>query len=111
MAAARLAGAPTVDDESMLEIALTLDTRKLHRRRVWECWSSTGRAGRWVALHKLGAEIRAHCRPERLEPYRAPRPLKMRWVQGVHGGGEKLIIDPEDNPNAARTDADDWSVV
>ena len=111
MAAGRLAGTPAADDDTEIEITLTVDAKWLHRRRVWEAWNATGRrAGRWSALHTLGAEIRAHGKPERLEPYRAPKPLEMRWTQGVHGGGEKLIIDPEDNPNAARA-VGDWSAV
>jgi hypothetical protein len=111
-AAARLAGVPAVDDERELEIALTVDAGKLNKRRVWGAWSVTGgRTGRWGALCSLDATLRAHGRPERLQPYAAPKPFEGRWVPGKFGGHEIVFDDPEDNPNAARTDADDWSVI
>jgi hypothetical protein len=109
-AAGRLAGLPAADDEIEILIPLTVDNAgKLHRRRLWEGWAATGRCGRWSALHALGGTIRAASRPAKLTPLAPPRPLQMRWVQGTLGGGEKLIIDPEDDPKAAVPE-DDWSV-
>jgi hypothetical protein len=110
VAAAGLVGTPPVDTDAEIEIALSVDTGKLHKRRLWEAWQGTGRCGRWSMLLALGAGIRAHKHPDRLAPYTAPRPLQQRWVVGVHGGYTTEILDPEDNPNAARDTDAEWSI-
>ena len=70
-----------------LRVALTVDDRGLHRRRVWENWQAQGRTSRWGALVGLGVKIRAHPHPDRLEPYRAPPPAGVKFVPECPGGG------------------------
>ena len=90
-AAAALNGIPCPRDEHL--IALTVDANDLHRRRVWEAWSSTGgRCGRWAALIALGATIKAHDL-DNFEPYRQPQPMTIKQIQvgrGVHRSGTIL---------------------
>ncbi|WP_275777918.1 hypothetical protein [Paenarthrobacter sp. Y-19] len=84
-------------------IGLTTDTTGLHRRRVWEAWTNTtGRAGHWRELWKLGATIEA---PElnNAKAYREPRPMEIRAERGGIGIYQ-LPHDPEDD--AHRTEKD-----
>ncbi|WP_373199842.1 hypothetical protein [Mycobacterium marinum] len=100
-AAATLAGAPAevntpTDGAEGYRIALATDPGKLHRRRVWESWGAAGRCGRWSALHKLGASIRACSKPERLQPYELPKPYLVKVVPGKYGGEDRQYVDPHD---------------
>ena len=97
-AAANLCGIPIATQEELL--ALVCDPAGLHRRRVWEAWDSTGRAGRWAALVALGATIRAHDL-DAFEPYRQPRPMEVRQIPVARGAVRFEQIDPEDEELAA----------
>jgi hypothetical protein len=110
-AAAELAGAPAGTSLRQsaadgLVLALTTHAGMLHRRRIWEAWAAVGTCGRWSALHRLGATIRAHRDPTSLTEYRAPRPYSVTWLNG----GERRVVDPEDNPKAPLVEHD-WSAV
>ena len=93
-AAASLAGITANTDEVL--IPLTADVTGLHRRRVWEAWNTTdGRTGRWGALIRVGATVRA-ADLDNLEPYRRPQPMHVR--QEHNGIGVRHIeFDPEDD--------------
>lgn len=99
-------------------LPLTVDTGELHRRRVWDAWETEGReadaeraaksstpfsvprdvtrsrTGRWGALLRLGATIRA-CPPDSFTPYRRPVPLEERTVD-QDGHNVRVTVDPED---------------
>jgi len=94
--AAELCGTPTGAPEQRLP--LTIDPGTAHRRRLWEAFDSTGRCGRWPALHRLGATIRALPDPGTLEPYRRPLPLEVRQerVKGPYVGIRQVTVDPCD---------------
>jgi hypothetical protein len=121
--AAMLAGICGSDRDELL--ALTVDAAGLHRRAVWQAWQiedaeakarraadshsafTTGigptrsRCGRWSALHKLGATIRA-CPADEYADY--PRPLPMREVvENTQGGPRRVFVDPEDELAAAHS--------
>jgi hypothetical protein len=58
------------------QLPLVVDTTGVHRRR--NTWlATTGRAGRWGAIVKAGARIRA----ADLDTYRLPRPLEEKRQQ------------------------------
>ena len=94
-AAAALAGTPDTEKGEVM-IALTIDAAGLHRRRVWEAWRHVaGRTGRWGALLRIGATIRAHDL-DGFTPYRPPRPMEVKQVP--HGIGIRQVPqDPEDD--------------
>jgi hypothetical protein len=73
---------------------------RLHRRKVWEAWDSTGRAGRWAALHSLGADLNVHTHPERIAHYRRPAPMAIEFTYNASTGGlnQPVAFDPEDPP-------------
>jgi hypothetical protein len=57
--AAQLANAH-VDDGDGSALTLCVSPLDMGRRALWQAWETTeGRCGRWGALHKLGAKIRA----------------------------------------------------
>ena len=110
VSAGRLAGMPAVDDEAEIEIPLSVDVGKIHKRELWTAWhTTTGRCRRWSALLAVGAEIQAHKRPRKLQPFTQPRPLQQFWQPGEFGGYTPVIRDPEDNTKAAVPE-DDWSI-
>ena len=75
-AAADLAGTSTRDEPTL--VGLLVYPNGAHRRRLWEAWwSKTGRTGRWGAIIKAGAKIRAAELAD-VHPYRGPRPLERR---------------------------------
>lgn len=77
-------------------LPLAIDTRGLHRRRVWDAWETdTGRTGRWGELSKLGATIHA-CPLDEYQPYRRPKQLLERWVV-QNDRRVRIIVDPEDD--------------
>ncbi|KAA1243113.1 hypothetical protein F0Q45_25855 [Mycobacterium simiae] len=101
-AAATLTGAPAevaspLTDADTWRLPLVTNPGALHRRRVWEAWQATGRCGRWAALHKLSAEIRAHAKPEALQPYAQPEPFIVKYEPGPKGGHQKVVYDPHDS--------------
>jgi hypothetical protein len=83
-AAAALAGLPpdtafigsANDTETTAwQLALAVDATGCHRRKVWAAWSTTsGRCGRWSALHTQGVKLRAASHLDRLQPYEKPKP-------------------------------------
>lgn len=84
-------------------IGLTVDTTGMHRRRVWEAWeNTTGRAGRWRELWKLGATIAA---PEldQAKAYREPKPMETR-AERTTLGVRQYAHDPEDDAHKAERD-------
>lgn len=94
--AAVLAGKvePTGHHDGCL-IGLCVDTQGQHRRRVWEAWQTTqGRAGRWRALWKLGADIQAPAL-DAVENYREPAPMETR-AEHTGLGIVQHPYDPED---------------
>ena len=97
--AARLAGVNINDETMRLPMAANLGT--LHRRRVWEAWrTTTGRGGRWHALVKAGATLKAPATVTDLAPYREPEPLQVRQVRISSYplvGYKRVEIDPEDD--------------
>lgn len=101
-AAAELAGVSTSRREALLP--LLADHNGQHRRQVWEAFDHTaGRGGRWAALLKVGALVRA-CRPiHTLELYRAPKPLEERWEPTARGMHQRRIVDPEDQTTEPAT--------
>ncbi len=93
-AGANLCGVADTEKGETL-IPLTLDTTGCHRRRTWEAWRvMSGRTGRWGAVLKLGAAIRA-ADLDGLEPYRLPKPMEIKQIP--HGIGVRQVShDPED---------------
>ncbi|EHK82123.1 hypothetical protein [Rhodococcus pyridinivorans] len=95
-AAAVLAGLRAHDNDALLP--LTVDTTGHHRRRLWEAWeTNTGRTGKWGALARLGATIRA-AHPDTFKPYRRPAPIEVKYMRGEgrYAGSVRVEIDPED---------------
>jgi hypothetical protein len=99
-AAATLLGmqAPVAGHQPEILIPLCCNPSKLHRRRVWEAWHhSGGRCGRWSILRQLGAELRAHPHPDKLERYESPKPLVVKHVPDGPGSSYQAHwIDPHD---------------
>lgn len=105
--AASLAGLdgidPDVPDDTIL-LPLVVDTTGLHRRRLWECWTTKdgdGRTGTWGALAALGATIRALPNLKDHEPYAPPRAVEYRdeTILDQHGHAtltKRVPFDPED---------------
>jgi hypothetical protein len=92
-AAAELTGTSTKRQEAQL--ALTVDATGLHRRRVWAAWHDTGsRAGRWGALVRLGATIRA-ATLDGFTEYSLPKPFEEK-IERHDGMVVAVTIDPED---------------
>jgi hypothetical protein len=61
------------------------------------------------AVHRLGANIGAASKPERLEPYSQPRPYVVtHQVNDRTGTYDRVVRDPEDNPESVPQS--DWSV-
>lgn len=95
-AAATLAGLRVHDTDALLP--LTVDTTGHHRRRIWEAWeSNTGRTGKWGAIARLGATIRA-AHLDTYTPYRRPAPIEVKYVRGTgpYAGSVRVEHDPED---------------
>ncbi|KUI42315.1 hypothetical protein AU197_14470 [Mycobacterium sp. IS-1590] len=98
VAAATLAGIRANTDEVL--IPLTADTSGLHRRQVWEAWNTTdGRTGRWGALIRLGATIRA-ADLDNITAYRKAKPLEERHQEVGRGQWRRTVIDPEDSESS-----------
>jgi hypothetical protein len=75
--AAQLAGI-AVDAETGSLLAMCVDTTDLHRRALWAAWESQdARCGRWAALVKLGARIRAADLTD-IAAYDRPRDIEYR---------------------------------
>ncbi|HWT47659.1 MAG TPA: hypothetical protein VN255_03435 [Mycobacterium sp.] len=65
----------TDTDEVLL--ALTVDPRSADRIDVWRAWTmqaGVSRGGKWAALVKAGATLRAHPDPANLVPYSQTEP-------------------------------------
>lgn len=94
--AALLAGkAEPMGHHDQCLIGLSTDTTGLHRRRVWEAWGTTsGRAGRWRELWKLGATLEAPTL-EDAKSYREPKPMEIR-AERKNLGIVQFEYDPED---------------
>lgn len=93
--AAALAGARTGSAEAKL--ALSVDTRGLHRRAVWTAFDSSGRCGRWSAIAAI-TQIRALPDLAELEPYRRAVPMQEKHLKVGRGMYRKVVVDPEDEP-------------
>lgn len=95
--AANLAGIPDpIGQLDQLLIGLSVDTRGLHRRRVWEAWNTTtGRALQWRELWKLGATIEAPALDD-AKPYREPAEMEIR-AEHNGMGIRQWEHDPEDD--------------
>lgn len=104
MEAARLSGKPVNRTDDAL--GLTVQTGTHHRRRVWEAWANTtGRTGRWGALHTLGATIEATPLDEYTR-YREARPIETRYERSGYGH-RPVQIDPEDTEYGNSVSAED----
>jgi hypothetical protein len=115
-AAAGLAGCEDTDEAL---IALCVDPTQAHRREVWTAWETEeseakaartaanhlpfsdtmtmptpSRCGRWSALLRAGAIIRA-CPADEFSEYRKPKPMVERTINGA-GGPQRILLDPED---------------
>jgi hypothetical protein len=91
---AALAGV-TADMESGSLITLAVSPVDMGRRELWAAWEDTGRCGRWSALAKLGAKIRAADLPD-VVAYRRPKELEHRLVPTSETGiYDSVIVDPE----------------
>lgn len=96
--AAQLAGIRIKSNDAQL--ALTITTEGLHRRRVWEAWETQGRTNQWAAVLDAGAHIQAPAL-EDYKPYRRPAPMETQMVrEGI--GYRPVDIDPEDADYANR---------
>ena len=96
-AAAALAGVPDAETDSA-SMPLVADLTDCHVRRAWESWvREGGRCGRWAALLKVGAVLRACPIGEYPGAYAEPRPLEHRKVQIARGEYRTEIHDPEDS--------------
>jgi hypothetical protein len=95
-AACELAGKSTKPRE--MQIALCVDPEGAHRRHIWDAYENPGggRGGRWAAIIKCGAAIRA-CDLDALQPYRRPAALIERMKE-VNGILIREVTDPEDTP-------------
>jgi hypothetical protein len=96
--AAQLAGA-TVDNETGSLLALCVDTTNQPKRALWTAWDCKdgGRCGKWAALVKLGATIRAADLTD-IGPYERPRDVEYRLEPqpgGPHGTYRTVAYDPE----------------
>jgi hypothetical protein len=82
-----------------LVLPLCVDVSTGKRRSLWDGWDTTsGRTGRWGALAKLCATIRAHPLTEPLTEYRRALPVEQRRRQAPgqpHGILEYYTFDPE----------------
>jgi len=99
-AAAELADVPTKQKEAQLP--LVVDPDGVHRRRIWEAWWNTdGRAGRWAAIIKAGATIRAFPAADldNFATYLLPRPLEQK-IEQRGGLVVTTTLDPEDEDQA-----------
>lgn len=105
--------AEVCDDTADNLLPLTVHTGELHRRDIWAAWEldeheaaaakaarsdtaftvprdvTVSRTGRWGALLRLGAKVRA-CPPDSFAPYRRPKPMVERIVDGT-----RVLLDPE----------------
>jgi hypothetical protein len=114
-AAAVLAG--ICDDDADNDLPLCIDPGELHRREVWSAWeteqreakaertaanslpfttnqpAARSRTGRWGALIRLGATVRA-CPPDSFAPYRRPARLEERTVT-IDGRNQRITVDTE----------------
>jgi len=82
---------------------LVIDTARLHRRRLWEAWTTHGeRCERWSGLAALGAKIRAWPAADldSFEAYRTPKPLVCKQFPLGSPDSRGLyrveVVDPED---------------
>lgn len=104
--------AEVCDDDPDHDLPLAVDPADLPRREVWHAWDTDhrddqtqrraknagaltvaevtrSRTGRWGALLRLGATLRA-CPPEVFTPYRRPARLIERTVDG-----KRRLVDPD----------------
>ncbi len=97
-AAAHFCGAEVYKNEPLL-LPLVVDANGAHRRKVWTAWETQGgNTGRWGAIVKAGASIRA-ANLDTLRPYRKPAPMQERREE--RGGVIFHIpVDPEDHPSS-----------
>jgi hypothetical protein len=103
-AAARLCGIRESAHRDMggrdaILLPLCCNTIDLHRRRVWEAWNATtGRCGRWSALHAANVPVRAFPANELggFESYRPAAPMVEEWVSVARGIDQIVMHDPED---------------
>lgn len=110
--------AEVCDDDAESDLPLCVDPGELHRREVWSAWETElreaqaertaannlpftkpepltrSRTGRWGALLRLGATLRA-CPPDAFTPYRRPARLEERTVT-IDGRNQRITVDPED---------------
>lgn len=99
VAAAELAGLVAVTGDRQLP--LLCEVSGIHRRRVWEAWESTdNRGGRWVALIRVGATVRALANLDDYQSYRRPAPIEQRTVAVDRGVSRLVEYDPEDAEHA-----------
>jgi hypothetical protein len=95
--AAELAGV-TVDNETGSLLALCVDTTDQPKRALWAAWETKdGRCGRWAALVRLGARIRAADLTD-IAPYDRPREIETRLEPepgAPHGYYREVAWDPE----------------
>jgi hypothetical protein len=96
--AAELAGTH-IDNEDGSLLTLCVSPIDMGRRALWEAWvTKDGRCGRWSALHRIGAHIRA-ANLEDAQPYRQPRDIEYRQRQiagAPRGYYETIVVDPEE---------------
>jgi hypothetical protein len=95
--AAELAGV-TVDNETGSLLAMCVDTAGMRKRELWRAWDTKdGRCGRFGALVKLGAIIRA-ANLENIAPYERPRDVQY-WREPEPGAPvgiyREVAWDPE----------------
>jgi hypothetical protein len=93
--AAQLAGAD-ISDETGSVVSLCVDTTTTAKRVLWQAWDvRDGRTGKWGAIAKTGARIRA-ATLETIQPFPRPAPLEHRLAPtGTVGVYEEKIFDPE----------------
>jgi len=78
-------------------LALAVDAKAAHRRRLWTAWETTGgNTGRWAPIIKCGAAICAAANPATLRPYRIPAPM-VEKVEERNGIIYHIKTDPEDD--------------
>jgi hypothetical protein len=97
--AAELAGAH-IDNEDGTLLTLCVDPTDQRRRELWQAWlTKDGRCGRWAALTKRDANVRAAADLADITPYRQPEPIRYEQRQIVdapRGYYETIMVDPEE---------------
>lgn len=83
------------------QMALCLDIGKAHLRKTWGAFQSkTGRGGKWGALVKVGATLRAYDGDTPPKAVRQPRPPVAVMQPTGDGTARQVMVDPEDGPDA-----------